>query len=141
MYNNDLLVDPSKHKISHATTATHEPVLEKKHCRVITSTEALQGVRSLLENAKADLPLKVGGAQPGMKLVVWTGCVTANRRAAIIASQQHPQQLLVKSLILAAFSPSIKVVELPVKTTPFGQIGHFLQPTVHCIGSLILTAL
>ncbi len=42
----------------------------------------------------------------GMKLVVWTGSSRPKRRAAIIASQQQPQQLQMNATPRCTFSPN-----------------------------------
>ena len=51
-------------------------------------------------------PLHVSPSTCGRKLVVWTGCIEPNRRWAIIASQQQPQQLHTKLTPCCTFSPN-----------------------------------
>jgi len=51
-------------------------------------------------------PLQSAASTCGRKFVVWTGSSSANRRAAIIASQQQPQQLQMKAGSRCTFSPN-----------------------------------
>ncbi len=51
-------------------------------------------------------PLQSSSLTCGKKLLVCTGCSMPNRRAAIMASQQQPQQLQMKLTRSRTFSPN-----------------------------------